>query len=527
MHIPRSCGVILHITSLPSPYGIGDLGPSAYRFADFLESASVRYWQILPLNYTDEGSGFSPYSGLSAFAGNTFLISPELLLEEGLLDSVDVKLEKPFNASSVDFSAVVPYKRNLFDVAYQRFKNAASPELFRLFKRFCKENREWLEDFALYLALKTHFDGKGWSAWPEAIKTRQPAALNRARADLHEEIEKQQFLQFIFFRQWSKLKKYCEDRKIQFIGDLPFYVGHDSSDVWAHPHFFKLNGEMLPLAVAGVPPDYFSKTGQWWGMPVFDWPALKKDQYAWWIQRIEQNMNMFGLLRLDHFLAFSAYWEIPATEKTAMNGAWMKGPGNEFFVLLKKKCPDMPFIAEDLGEIDQPVRDLMVKFNLPGMRVLQFAFGSTMPQSPHIPHHYVPNCIAYTGTHDNNTVVGWFENELTKADKKRVREYLGKTVRKEHIHEEMIRLALQSVAQLAVFPLQDLFGLDQGAIMNRPSTTEGNWSWRFSEGLLTEKEADKIKKWLELYDREGVPEKPKKSAANKSKEKQVKRMALN
>jgi 4-alpha-glucanotransferase len=500
MKIPRSCGIILHITSLPSQFGIGDLGPSAFRFADFLEKASVRYWQILPLNYTEEGSSYSPYSGISAFAGNTLLISPELLVEDGFLSGKDVNVKKPFEDEIVEYSKVLKYKKTLFDYAYQNFKNA-NAFIHRKFKQFCKEHKDWLEDYALYIALKDHFK-KSWDYWPSDIKDRKQEPLGKLAKQLKEPIEKEKFLQFVFFKQWGNLQKYCEDKGVQFIGDLPFYIGYDSSDVWANPRFFKLNDEKSPTMVAGVPPDYFSETGQLWGMPIFDWDNLKRDKYSWWVKRIAHNMKMFGLLRLDHFRAFSAYWEVPAYETTAINGSWTKGPGSDFFKLLKKKYDDLPLIAEDLGEIDQPVRDIMAKFDLPGMRVLQFAFGTDMAKSIHIPHHHIPDCIVYTGTHDNNTVVGWLDCDLSKEDKKRLFDYLGKKSKPEYIHEDMIRLALQSVAQLAVMPLQDLLGLGKEAIMNKPSTIEGNWSWRVTSEQLTPELAEKLKSWIEMYDRE-------------------------
>jgi 4-alpha-glucanotransferase len=524
MNIPRSCGIILHITSLPSPFGIGDLGPSAFRFADFLESASVRYWQILPLNYTEEGSSYSPYSGISAFAGNTLLISPELLVEDGLLNKKDLNLKKTFEDSIVEYSKVLKFKTTLFDHAYANFKNA-NAFLNRKFKQFCKEQQDWLEDYALYTALKNHYKGKSWDYWPKEVKNRKKQVIEGLKKQLADGIEREKFLQFIFYKQWSNLQKYCEQKKIRFIGDLPFYVGYDSSDVWSLPQFFKLDDEKKPVLVAGVPPDYFSETGQLWGMPIFDWDNLKRDKYSWWIKRIDHNMKMFGLLRLDHFRAFSAYWEVPADETTAINGSWIKGPGNDFFKLLKKKYEELPLIAEDLGEIDQPVRDLMAKYNLPGMRVLQFAFGDDMSKTIHIPHHHIPNCIVYTGTHDNNTVVGWFEHDLPKEGKKRFFEYLGKKAKSESINEEMIRLALQSVAQLAVLPLQDLLGLGQNAIMNKPSTVEGNWAWRVTEDVLTPETAEKLKVMIQLYDREGEPVENKKEA-KKAKTKKMIRVEI-
>jgi 4-alpha-glucanotransferase len=525
MNIPRSCGIILHISSLPSPFGIGDLGPAAYRFADFLASSSIRYWQILPLNYTEEGSGFSPYSGLSAFAGNTFLISPEVLREQGLLDDKECQPDTTFPTAVVDYPAMVKYKRSVFDAVYRNFRKHGSADLDQKFSSFCEANGSWLEDYALYMALKTQHGGKAWSDWPEEIRNRDAKALQIASEELRDDVDKQRFLQFLFDVQWNALKEYCEERQISFIGDLPIYVGYDSADVWANSLYFKLDEDRKPTVVAGVPPDYFSETGQLWGMPIFDWETLKKEKYAWWMDRIAHNMHMFGILRLDHFRAFAAYWEVPANEKTAIRGKWVEGPGADFFKQLKKKFPDMPFIAEDLGEIDQPVRDLMTQFSLPGMRVLQFAFGDDWPRSVYIPHHHVPHSVVYTGTHDNNTIVGWYEKDLDRKGKKRLEAYLGKKLRQQTVHEEMIRLALQSVGQLAVFPIQDLLGLGSEAIMNKPSTTKGNWAWRFSEEMLTPELSIRIRTWLQLYDREGRHEEKEKGAGKKKKSKTQKKPA--
>lgn len=512
MHIPRSCGIILHISSLPSAYGIGDLGPAAYHFADFLTSASVRYWQILPLNYTEEGSGFSPYSGLSAFAGNTFLISPEVLKEQGLLGADECRPKTDFPPSVVDYPEMVKYKQSVFDAVYRNFRKGRLEDLNRQFSAFCQENRAWLDDYALYMALKTRFGGKPWFDWPAELRNRDEKVLQKAAEELSNDSEKQRFLQFLFYRQWNALKDYCDERQVEFIGDLPIYVGYDSADVWANSQYFKLDEQRKPTVVAGVPPDYFSETGQLWGMPIFDWEKLKHENYAWWISRIAHNLQMFGILRLDHFRAFAAYWEVPASEKTAIGGQWKEGPGTDFFKHLKKKFPDLPFIAEDLGEIDQPVRDLMDQFKLPGMRVLQFAFGDDWPRSVYIPHHHVPNSVVYTGTHDNNTIVGWYEKDLGRKGKKRLEAYLGKKLRRQTIHEEMIRLALQSVGQLAVFPIQDLLGLGPEAIMNKPSTTKGNWAWRFSESMLTPELSGRIRAWLQVYDREGRQEEVEKKS---------------
>ncbi|MBC7450613.1 MAG: 4-alpha-glucanotransferase, partial [Cytophagales bacterium] len=485
MNIPRSCGIILHITSLPSPFGVGDLGPSAYRFADFLESSYVRYWQILPLNYTDGGSGFSPYSGKSAFAGNTLLISPELLVEDGLLSIEDLYISDSFTTHSADYSKAFDFKMILLNLAYKNFTEHDDHSLVKQFKQFCRKEKDWLEEYAIYSALKKKYNQYSWDYWPENVKNRTKGYLKDLKKEIQEDVEKEKFFQFLFFKQWYALRDYCAQRSIKFIGDMPFYVGYDSSDVWQYPEYFKLDKDKKPLKVAGVPPDYFSETGQLWGMPVFNWKNLKKDDYSWWLKRVHHNIDMFGVVRLDHFRAFAACWEVDASEHTAMNGSWVKSPGMDFFKHLKKKYEHLPLIAEDLGEIDQPVRDLMDKFNLPGMKVLQFGFGKDMPVSIHIPHHHIHNSIAYTGTHDNNTLLGWFEHDLKEGEKGRIAEYFGREEDAAFISDDFIRITLQSVAQLAIFPLQDLMGLGEEAIMNRPSTMHGNWAWRFTDEMLT------------------------------------------
>ena len=519
MLLTRSCGVILHITSLPSPYGIGDLGPGAFRFADFLNSAAIANWQILPLNYTEEGSGFSPYSGLSAFAGNTLLISPEVLQEEGLLSKKDLGVKKPFEEAKVDYPKVFKHKKKLLEKAFLNFQKQTSATLKNAFENFCLENESWLEDYAAYISIKEYFDGKVWSEWPADIKNRKAESLANLKGILNENIEKEKFLQFTFFKQWNDLKNYCSQKGIKFIGDIPFYVGYDSADVWSNPAYFKLDDQKKPMLVAGVPPDYFSETGQLWGMPIFDWDNLKRDSYSWWMKRIDQNVKMFDIVRLDHFRAFSAYWEVPAEEDTAVNGSWTKGPGQDFFKLLQKKHADLPVIAEDLGEIDQPVRDIMAAFNLPGMRVLQFAFGEDIGSNIHIPHNHISNCIVYTGTHDNNTTRGWFENDLSPADRKRLSKYLNKEVKKHKVADSLIRLALQSVAQLAVFPVQDILGLGQEAIMNKPSTVGENWSWRLNEALITPKVTKHLRSMIELYGRDASENSEKKVKASFEKRK--------
>ncbi|MDQ3393856.1 MAG: 4-alpha-glucanotransferase [Bacteroidota bacterium] len=497
----RSSGIILHITSLPSKYGIGDFGPEAYEFAEFLKDTAQKYWQILPLNPVQEGSGYSPYSGLSAFAGNPLLISPELLQSDGWVETEDLNFESKASKDKVDFEEVAQFKNKLFDAAFKTFKKKGGQQN-QEYLDFEKENSYWLDDFALFMSIKNKFDGKMWTEWPEAIRDREQQQIRNLKDELKDAIEKEKFLQFVFFKQWEKLKKHCINKNVHFFGDLPIYVGYDSADVWSNPQYFKLDGNKQPITVSGVPPDYFSETGQLWGTPVFDWDVLKEEQYDWWVKRIEQNLKMFDLLRLDHFRAFSAFWEVPNGEETAINGSWKKGPGNDLFNILKEKFPHMPFIAEDLGEIDDDVRKLMGDFKLPGMKVLLFAFGKDLPGSAYAPHHHIPHCLVYTGTHDNNTVRGWFENEASEEDKIRLSFYVNYSLNKNNVHEAMIRLAMMSVADLVIFPMQDILGLGQDAIMNKPSVAKGNWSWRLKKELITKNVSRDLLDMVVIFDRE-------------------------
>jgi 4-alpha-glucanotransferase len=496
----RSCGILLHITSLPSSYGIGDLGPEAYKFADFMLQSGLTYWQILPLNPVEGKSGYSPYSGLSAFAGNPMLISPELLLDEGYVQEQDLQHTAKFNDQQVMFEPAISLKKELLEKAYKSFEKKATERQSGLFKKFCHEHQEWLDDFADYMALKNYFGGQAWFEWPSDLRDREKNSLKEFRKKLKKSIRQEKFLQFVFFQQWQTLKLYCKDRGISFFGDIPFYVGYDSADVWANPEIFKLNEDKSLQAIAGVPPDYFSETGQLWGMPVFDWKKLKKTRYEWWLRRISHNLEMFDLIRLDHFRAFADYWEVPAGETTAINGSWKKGPRNRIFKKLLKRYPELPIIAEDLGDIDQPVYDLMDDFNLPGMKVLLFAFGEGMPQNNYIPHHHTENSVVYTGTHDNNTCLGWYQ-EADEADRKRLAQYLNRSLKENTVSSHMLRLAMSSVSKLCVIPMQDFLGLGKEAIMNVPSTANGNWLWRLEPEKADQKLARKIRGLLTLYDR--------------------------
>lgn len=494
----RGSGVLLHITSLPSSYGIGDLGPWAYRFADFLTQTKQSLWQILPLNPTDPAYGNSPYHTISAFASNPLLISPELMVQDGLLAKSDLESLPKFPKGCVDYAAVMAYKEKLFNLAYERFRNERQKYEY---ERFCLENSHWLEDFALFVSLKTHFHGRAWSEWPGEIRDREPQALRCLKRELRHGIEMEKFLQYLFFQQWTSLKGYCNQRGIQIFGDVPIYVQYDSVDVWTNPEIFKLDHKKRPYAVAGVPPDYFSETGQLWGNPVYRWEVLQERGYNWWVRRMEHTLRLFDVVRMDHFRGFIAYWEIPAGEKTAINGRWVEAPAEDFFNALLKRFSCLPIIAEDLGVITPDVRETMHHFGFPGMKLLLFAFGEDNPMHPYLPHTYERNYVVYTGTHDNNTIKGWFESEATPEVKKRLFRYLGRKVPVEELHWELIRLAMMSVANMVIFPIQDILGLGEEARMNRPATTKGNWQWRLLPQQLTPSVARRLMEMTEIYGR--------------------------
>lgn len=494
----RASGILLHPTSLPSPYGIGDLGPGAYKFLDFLTSSRQSFWQTLPLTPTDPGSGSSPYSSSSAFAGDTLLISPELLAEEGLLTREEIRPPGSFKQTKVDYDAVGAYKSELWGRAFERFRRKRKKAGY---KRFCAEEAYWLENFSLFAALKIHFQGSPWSEWPRQLRDRHPSSLKSWKKRLRLLIEKENFLQYCFAKQYFSLKRSCHKRGVRIIGDLPIYVSYDSSDVWSHPRFFKLDEGKKPVAVAGVPPDYFSRTGQLWGNPIYHWKRLKKTGYAWWLMRMEHSFKLYDLVRIDHFRGFAGYWEVPAGRKTAIKGKWVKGPGADFFHHLLKRFPQLPIIAEDLGVITPDVCDLIRRFGLPGTKVLQFAFGPDMIKSAYIPHNYTDQSVVYTGTHDNNTVRGWFENEATVATRKRLFSYLGREITSREVNWVMIALAMMSVARLAVFPAQDILGRGERARMNFPGRALGNWEWRLKPGRLNKKIARRLAVMTETYGR--------------------------
>lgn len=494
----RTSGILLHISSLPSNFGIGDMGPGAREFADFLKKAEMHIWQILPLNMTKAEQGFSPYNCFSAFAGNPLLISPEKLVEDRLLKREEIADLPSFPSDHVDYAACARFKDGLFKTAFERFRKRNDQSDF---KRFILVNEFWLADFALFMALKKKHGRKNWSQWPTAVKNRKSEALEDARSDLHESIEYHQFLQYVFSRQYFSLKQYCNQRGIQIFGDLPIYVTYDSADVWSGPQWFKLTRSFKPKYIAGVPPDYFSKTGQLWGHPVYDWQRQKEDGYSWWMQRLRQNFKLYDLVRIDHFRAFEAYWQVPTSHKTAINGKWIKGPADDFIRILIDYYPQPPIIVEDLGEITPAVRELIARFSFPVMKVLQFAFDGNFTANTHLPHNHIENALVYTGTHDNNTTRGWYRKDLSKKQKKLVEDYLGKKTSSNTIHWDMIRLAMASVAKIAVIPMQDILGLDEKARMNNPATVKNNWRWRMRPDQLKASLVKKLRKLVQQYGR--------------------------
>ena len=497
----RGAGILLHITSLPSRFGIGDLGPAAFDFADFLHRSKQKYWQLRPLNPTSSETGHSPYSSVSAMAGNTLLISPELLMIDGLLNSKDIRDNKIPVSDRVDYAEAEEVKKKLFRIAYQNFVNLNSARLTKQFEKFNLQEAYWLDDFALYTALKKYHNGKPWYQWVTAFKNRKPEALKKFALEHANEMQYAQWLQFIFHKQWAALRSYCDDREIKLFGDLPFYVSHDSVDVWTDPDTFNLNRSGEMIEVAGVPPDYFNSNGQRWGMPVFQWDVLKKSRYGWWMERLRKNMEFYDILRLDHFRAFADYWSVPAQEKTAKKGKWKPGPGAAFFKNAQDEFGKLPFVAEDLGEINAAVYELRDKFHLPGMRVLQFAFGEDMPASEYIPHNYTPNSIVYTGTHDNNTTRGWYRKDADRNSLKRLIDYSQRDVHEKNVHDIVAQLAYGSVANTVILPFQDVVGLDESARMNTPASTKNNWMWRMSKDMMNESIVKKLSRWVVTYRR--------------------------
>jgi 4-alpha-glucanotransferase len=492
VQLKRAAGVLLHPTSLPSPDGIGDLGPSAYRWIDFLAGADCAVWQVLPLGPT--GYGDSPYQCFSAFAGNPFLISPEVLLQDGLLTEADVTDRPDFPADRVDYGPVIAWKLTLLDRAFANFKANASNPLRDEFTAFRSREAAWLNDFAAFMALKEANGGVAWNNWLEPQRTREPQALGAAYQS--EAFQRHAFCQFLFFRQWQALRRYTNERGIQIIGDIPIFVACDSADVWAHPELFYMDEQGQPTVVAGVPPDYFSPTGQLWGNPLYRWSAHQQSGYAWWLDRIRATLRQVDLIRLDHFRGLAGYWEVPAGLPTAEIGEWQPGPGQDFLAALQRALGDLPIIAEDLGLITPDVIELRDSFDLPGMKILQFSFDG--PTNAFLPHNYARNCVAYTGTHDNDTVKGWYTT-APKIEKQFCLKYLNTSPA--NLPRAMVRAIWASVANVVLVPLQDLLDLGPEARMNFPGKPAGNWTWRMPLGALNDGLRDDLLELNTLYDR--------------------------
>jgi len=506
MRFARSSGILLHPTSLPGPYCIGDLGHEAFQFVDFLVASGQSLWQVMPLGPT--GYGDSPYQSFSAFAGNTLLISPERLIKDGLLSDDDLKTAVEFNPERVDFGKVIEFKEAILKRAFDNFTRSNNNNLREQLNGFRHYASAWLADYALFTAIKDARGGAVWSAWEPGLRKREPQSMASEREKLNVEIEAQEFYQYLFFKQWLELKAYCMQKGVKIIGDVPIFVAHNSADVWAHPELFKLDSEGNPTVVAGVPPDFFSETGQLWGNPLYDWDRMRSTGYRWWIERMRAMLRTVDIARMDHFRGFAACWEVPAGEETAQNGHWVNVPGEELFQALKQALGELPILAEDLGTITADVHALRDHVGIPGMRVLQFAFGSTSDNT-HLPHNYVRDTVVYTGTHDNDTVVGWFNSRagegatLNAEQIERERRYCMKYLRSngKEIHWDFIRAAFASVADIAIIALQDLLGLDSSARMNLPASEEGNWGWRLKHGSLTAKLSNKLKEITEIYGR--------------------------
>jgi 4-alpha-glucanotransferase len=489
----RSAGILLHPTSLPSLCGIGDLGPAAYAWVDALARARQRWWQILPLGPT--GYGDSPYSVFSAFAGNPNLISPQLLARDDLLSPGEFAAQWP--ADRVEYGPIIAYKAGLTAQAWDHFQAGRGAGLRPEFEEFCAQETAWLDDFALFMALKEAHGGLSWHDWPEELVQREPGALQQAREDLAEEMELHRFRQFLFYRQWRALKQYAQQHNVCLIGDLPIFVADDSADVWVNPELFLLDQQRRPVLVSGVPPDYFSQTGQLWGNPLYNWPAHQRSGYAWWTARLRAALRQVDRIRLDHFRGFEAYWEVPAGQTTAEKGRWVKGPGADFFRVLRDKLGSLPLIAEDLGVITPEVRQLRMQFDLPGMRILQFAFGGA-PERRFLPHRHERNTVVYTGTHDNDTTQGWYQR-LNADELRFFRRYAPST--DQEVSWDLIRLAWMSVADYAIAPLQDVLSLGGEARMNHPGRPSGNWRWRFRAEMLTEELLNRLAELTEVYER--------------------------
>ncbi len=497
MQFKRLAGILLHPTSLPSPYGIGDLGRDAYKFVDFLTDAGQTIWQVLPLGPT--GYGDSPYQTFSAFAGNPLLVSPDFLADDGYLNENDMNDIPEFNPVKIDYGTAISYKNNLLKKAYERAKHVGMGERSD-FEKFCEENSFWLDDYALFMASKDFHGGKHWTKWDRSIAFREENALDEWREKLADGIGYYKFVQYVFFKQWNSLRKYANEKGVKIMGDLPIFIAYDSADLWANKHLFTVDENGRLETVAGVPPDYFSPTGQLWGNPLYRWDEMRKDNFSWWKKRFAKLFELVDYVRIDHFRGFEAYWEIPGDAETAVNGRWVKAPGDELFAEIKKEFGELPIIAEDLGVITDEVRALRDKYGFPGMKILQFAFGENGDKN-FLPHNYPRNCVVYTGTHDNDTTKGFFE-KAQKEDPKLfewTQDYLN--YYGAEIVFPLIKEAYKSVANFVIIPMQDILNLGGEARMNFPSRLGGNWSWRFTWEQIDENLPLKYKFLCSLYER--------------------------
>jgi 4-alpha-glucanotransferase len=501
MLFQRSAGILLHPTSLPGRFGIGDLGAAAYNFVDFLARSGQSIWQVMPLGPT--GYGDSPYQCFSAVAGNTLLVSPEKLLADGYLDTLDNTSKFP--EGHVDYGAVIHDKSELLRRSFVYFQSYGRAGQRQAFDAFRQANGSWLDDYALFMALKKHYHGAVWSTWDADVARREPGAIKEWAGRLAESVLMEQYCQFLFFEQWRQLRHYVHEKGLRIVGDAPIFVAYDSADAWAHPDMFYFDAERRPTCVAGVPPDYFSLTGQLWGNPLYRWDWMAADGFHWWIERMRGILSLVDMVRLDHFRGFEAYWEVPAGEQTAVNGRWVKGPGKALFTALKQALGDLPIIAEDLGVITPEVEALRDGLGFPGMKVLQFAFGSGA-ENPYLPHNYLPNCVVYTGTHDNDTTIGWFATRPPE-ERRAIQEYLARDGR--DIAWDLMRLAHGSTAALAVVPLQDVLRLGGEARMNTPGRAGGNWQWRYRAGVLTDRVAHDLAEMTRIYGRTNQAVNPK------------------
>jgi 4-alpha-glucanotransferase len=502
----RRSGVLLHPTSLPGRYGIGELGPEAFSFVEFLAEARQGVWQVLPLGPT--GYGDSPYQCFSAFAGNPLLISLDELAREGLLSGADLASTPALPEDAVDFGAVIAFKLPLLQKAYERFEADAPPSARDAFEAFRRDQAAWLADYALYTALKEEHDGREWTTWEPELRDRRPEALARMAKSHAETVRARELWQHLFARQWSALHQACRARDVRVMGDIPIFVAHDSADVWAHPELFQLRPDGRPSVVAGVPPDYFSATGQLWGNPLYRWDVMARSGFAWWVARFRHTLRQMDLVRLDHFRGFEAYWEVPGDAETAVDGRWTKGPGAALFVALRDALGDLPIVAENLGVITPEVEALRREFGFPGMAILQFAWGTDPQGSTFIPHNLTRDVVDYTGTHDNDTTVGWWtagvgDSTRSAQEVEEEHEYVRRYLRTDgsEIHWDFVRAVLASVADLAVVPLQDVLGLGSEARMNLPGRPGGNWRWRARDGALTPELRGRLRGLTELYGR--------------------------